>query len=409
MTIVSLSDIKSELPSVFQQDVMGVELWQFLALGLLVTLSLVARKVIRHLVLVRVRKLAEVLGQAWMMRLVDVCASPGATLVMAGLLRVSYPALGLPQGAALFMAGAVRILVSIGLTWAAYSFVDVLADRMAERAALTESKLDDQLVPLIRKSLKVVAVIGGGLFILQNMQVDVGSLLAGLGLGGLAFALAAKDTLANFFGSIMIFIDRPFQIGDWVQAGGSEGIVEEVGFRSTRIRTFYNSVVTLPNSIFTETKIDNFGAREYRRTFVTLNVTYDTTPEQVQAFVEGIRAVIEANAFTRKDYYEVHMSGFGPHSLDIMVYFFFKVDGWSEELRERHNVYLEILRLAQHLDVKFAFPTQTLHVESAVQPEAPLAPAALLARRELSQIIEDFGPGGKKSQPSTGAIFSKAR
>lgn len=408
-TTVSLSGIRGNLPDIFQQNLLGVELWQYIALGLVVTVSLIARKIIHHLVLVRVRRLAETLGQAWMMRLVDVCASPGATLVMAALLRVSYPALGLPEAATHFMAGTVRILISVALTWASYSFVDVVADRMAEKAALTDSKLDDQLVPLIRKSLKVIAVIGGSLFILQNMQVDVGSLLAGLGLGGLAFALAAKDTLANFFGSVMIFIDRPFQIGDWVQAGNSEGIVEEVGFRSTRIRTFYNSVVTLPNSIFTETKIDNFGARQYRRTSVTLNLTYGTTPDQMQAFVEGIREVIKANAFTRKDYYEVHMSGFGPHSLDVMLYFFFAVADWSEELRERHNVYLEILRLAQKLEVKFAFPTQTLHVESAAHPGATLSSASSLARHELSQVIENFGPGGKLSQPSTQKIFAGAR
>src|SRR5690606_33156269 len=113
-------------------------------------------------------------------------------------------------------------------------------------------------------------VIMGGLFILQNLNVNVASLLAGLGIGGLAFALAAKDTLANFFGSIMIFSDRPFQVGDWVKIGDAEGIVEEVGFRSSRIRTFYDSLLSIPNGKIVDTPIDNYGARVYRRTFTTL-------------------------------------------------------------------------------------------------------------------------------------------
>src|SRR5690606_23763850 len=109
-----------------------------------------------------------------------------------------------------------RLLIVVSVVWAAYRMVDVLAERMSIKAAATDSKLDDQLVPLIRKLLKVFVVIAGTLFVLQNLNVNVASVLAGLGIGGLAVALAAKDTLANFFGSIMIFVDRPFQIGDWV-------------------------------------------------------------------------------------------------------------------------------------------------------------------------------------------------
>jgi MscS family membrane protein len=270
---------------------------------------------------------------------------------------------------------------------------------MADRAAGTDTKLDDQLVPLVRKSLKILVVVGGALFVLQNMEVDVGSLLTGLGIGGLAFALAAKETLANFFGSIMIFVDRPFQIGDWVVVKGAEGIVEEVGFRSTRVRTFYNSVITVPNAHFTDAQIDNYGKRQYRRVFTTLNLTYDTTPEQMQAFCEGVRAIIRANEFTRKDYYEVHMSAFGAHSLDVMVYFFFRVPSWSDELRERHNVFLEIMRLAKSLGVQFAFPTQTLNVDyvhalgqSRNLPDVP-------DDRALADNVVAFGPKGKQSRP----------
>jgi MscS family membrane protein len=399
-TLGVLDAIVSRLPAWMRVDIFGAKFWQLLALSLVVIAGLVVRKIIEYVVKARVRNLVENLGQRWATKLVDVFASPGATLVMAGMLRVAYPQLGLPLGAAAALEVAVRIMVVFSIVWAMYKVVDVIAERMAEKAAATESKLDDQLVPLLRKALKIVTVVAGTLFVLQNLSVNVGSLLAGLGIGGIAVALAAKDTVANFFGSIMIFVDRPFQIGDWVAVSGVEGIVEEVGFRSTRIRTFYNSLVTVPNAKFTEATIDNYGQREYRRTFVTLNVTYDTTSEQMQAFVEGIRAIIVANEHTRKDYYEVHMSSFGASSLDVMVYFFFKVPSWSEELRQRHNVFLEIMRLAQSLGISFAFPTQTLHVESLAAPGAPRQLDKPPAEPRLAEVVHAFGPSGQQARPA---------
>ncbi len=396
----------SHLPESFRGKVFGVQVWQYLAIFLIFILALVLRKVIQVVVTSRVRHLVENMGQAWAARLVDVFASPGATLLTAIMLRVAYPVLRLPIRAAQVMSVGVRVLVVLSLVWATYRLVDVFADRLAHKAEATESKLDDQLVPLVRKSLKIFTVAAGVLFILQNLSVNVGSLLAGLGIGGLAVALAAKDTLANFFGSVMIFLDRPFQIGDWVALGGVEGVVEEVGFRSTRIRTFYNSLVTVPNAKFTEANIDNLGVREFRRTNFTVNLTYDTTPEQMEAFVEGVRAVLQANPHTRKDYYEVHMSGFGASSLDVMVYFFLKVPGWSDELREKHNVLLEIMRLARDVGVHFAFPTQTLHVAEVAEPGAERRLPEPLSADKLARVIDGFAKDGERSKPATPLLTS---
>lgn len=395
----TLASLVERLPPSFRGTLFGVQVWQYLSIVLLFITGLVIRKVIAFVVHNRVKSLADRLGQAWATRIVEVFASPGATLIMAGIVQVTYPELRLPLKAAFIMSLAVRVLAVLSIVWAMYRLVDVLAARMAKKAEETDSKLDDQLVPLTRKALKVLVVLAGGLFILQNLDVDVGSLLAGLGLGGLAFALAAKDTLANFFGSVMIFLDRPFQIGDWIRIGDVEGIVEEVGFRSTRIRTFYNSLVTVPNAKFTESKIDNMGVRQYRRCFVTLGITYDTTPEQMQAFTEGIRAIIQANPHTRKDYFEVHMSGFGAYALEVMVYFFFEVATWTEELTERHRVFLEIMRLARKLGVGFAFPTQTLHVDHLAQMGEPRAVVEPLVPAELAQVVDGFASGGKWSNP----------
>lgn len=393
-------DALAHLPSWLRGTLLGIQAWQYLALGLLIILGLVVYKVVNLVVAARIRKLAERFGQQWASNVIAVLSSPLAALILGMILWLSYPILRLPVQASIVLSLAARTLIIFSIVWAAYRLVDVVAEVFADKARETETKLDDQLVPLLRKSSKVLVVVAGALLVLQNLNVNVASLLAGLGIGGLAFAFAAKDTLANFFGSVMIFLDNPFQIGDWIVVDGTEGVVEEVGFRSTRIRTFYNSLIVIPNSKFTDRPIDNYGARRYRRIFTTLNLTYDTTPEQMQAFVEGVRAIIKANPNTRKDYYEVHMSGFGAHSLDVMLYFFFEVPTWSDELRERHNVFLEVMRLAKDLGVEFAFPTTTMHVEALAAPgRARRVPHARPAT-ELGEVVLSYGPGGTRARPA---------
>ncbi len=382
------------------------KLYQLLALLLAFIVGIVARQALRALAENRIRPLIERTGQAWASKMVFVVASPGATLVMAAVLRFVYPRLGLPAATAAWLGLLVRVLIILSVVWAAYRFVDVVSGRMEHKAAATDTKLDDQLVPLVRRSLKVLIAMSGLLVILQNIGVNVGALVATLGVGGIAIALAAKDTVANIFGSVMIFVDRPFQIGDWVNVGGVEGVVEEVGFRSTRIRTFYDSVVTVPNAKFIEANIDNYGRRSYRRCKFTLNLTYDATPEQMQAFVEGIRAIIQANSATRKDAYEVHMSGFGAASLDVFVYFFFKVDSWSEELKQRHNVLLEIMRLAHDLGVEFAFPTQTLHLASVAKASEVQRPEPRDDVDDLSNVVMAFASDGARARPDGPKITS---
>jgi MscS family membrane protein len=236
------------------------------------------------------------------------------------------------------------------------------------------------------------------------MDVDVGSLLAGLGIGGLAFALAAKDTLANLFGSLTIFTDRPFQIGDYVVVAGVEGSIEEVGFRSTRVRTGADSVVTIPNSAIANSTIDNLGRRRCRRYRTQLGLTYDASPDQIEAFVEGIRASILSSPFTQKHRFDVGLHSFGPSELNIFVNLYFDVAGFSDELKGRHHIHLEWLRLAKRLGVGFAFPTQTLHLDTmgpqgrAPQPAAPSS---------YADVVRSFGPGGSGGTPETPAFTAE--
>ncbi len=282
---------------------------------------------------------------------------------MALIWVVGLKLLALPEGVNSILTVAAKLFMSLAMVWTAFRLVTVLNVILTQKAADTPHKFDDLMVPMVSKSLKLFVVIAGLIFIANNLNIDVTSLLAGLGLGGLAFALAAKDLLGNFFGSLTVVLDRPFHIGDWVVIGDVEGSVEEVGFRSSRIRTFYDSVITLPNALLTTSKIDNMGARHYRRMRTTLSLTYDTSPEKMDAFCEGVRTLIQMHPYMRKDYYQVYFNEYAAASLDVLVYVFWQTPDWSTELRERHRFLLDVLRLAKQLGIEFAYPTQTLHIK----------------------------------------------
>ncbi len=250
------------------------------------------------------------------------------------------------------------------IVWCAALLLDGFIQIWKSKADATDSKLDDQLVPLVHKAGKAFLYVVGIVLFLQNLGYSVASLIAGLGLGGAAIALASKDTLANFFGSVVIFVDRPFHVGDWIEMDGIEGTVEEVGLRTTRIRTFANSLITMPNSMLTTKAIENWSRMKKRRIKMNVGVTYSTSPEKMEQLVEGIRAIIAADQTMDQDYYLVYFNQFGPSSLDVFIYCFTVSTVWAEYLAARQSFMLKIMRLVDELGLEFAFPTQTLHVES---------------------------------------------
>lgn len=258
------------------------------------------------------------------------------------------------------------------LMWFAVRLTNNLTNIWLERASETAGTFDDQLVPVVRTLAKLAVFIVGLLLIIQNLGGEVGSVLAGLGIGGAAIALASKDTIANLFGSIVIFVDRPFQVGDWVEIGEQEGTVEAVGLRVTRIRTFANSLITVPNSTLTTTAINNWSRMRKRRIKLTLGVTYATTPAQLQAGVAAIRGVLEADRRISQDFMLVNFTNFGPSSLDIFIYAFTLTTRWDEYMQVREELLLEFMRQFEHLGLSFAFPSQSLYVES-LPPGAPEA------------------------------------
>ncbi|HCI71334.1 MAG TPA: mechanosensitive ion channel family protein, partial [Balneola sp.] len=397
-----------ELPDSLKQDWFGIQLWQYIAVFIWLLFGLILRKIFEFILDNYIHRLAKKTKFTWDDDLIDGIDKPSGFIFMMFFWLATFTNLQLSVTVNHYLSLVLEIAVSVGFIWLFYNLSDVFSKYLGVLTSKTETKLDDQLVPLIRKTLRFFVLVMGAILILQNNGYNVASLIAGLGIGGLAVALAARDTLANFFGSVTIFVDKPFRIGDWIKVAGVEGTVEEVGFRSTRIRTFYNSLVSVPNSNISNNEVDNLGLREYRRLRTTLNLTYSTTPEQMEAFVEGIKAIVKSNSHFRQDFYEVHFNAFGAHSLDVMIYVFFKVPDWSTELQQKHNFFLEILKLAQEVGVEFAFPTQTLHVDSFHKDE-PRQVGELKSEEELAARVIEFGPNGTKSNPDGLRIFKDGK
>ncbi|UII21066.1 mechanosensitive ion channel family protein [Fulvivirga ligni] len=384
------------LPSFGSKKVMGLYVWQMLGILILIVLAFVLHKLFTFLIEKLIIQLLLRLGYKKLADEVIVpVARPISFLVIFPLLILLVPVLQLPIAMSKYVILGLRAIWPIFAIVFLYKLVDIVSIYLGKLADKTESTLDDQLVPLLRKVLKTFVIIVGGLFILDNLEFDITGLIAGLSIGGLAFALAAQDTIKNFFGSLMIFVDRPFQVGDWITSGNVDGTVEEVGFRSTRIRTFRNSLMYIPNGIITNQMIDNHGLRVYRRFMTNIALTYDTPPELIEVFVEGLKEIVKKHPDTRKDYFEIHFNDMADSSLNVLFYIFFKVPSWSDELRARHEVLLEVVRLAEVLGVNFAFPTQTLHVERFPEKEGN-SPQYTNGSPELKAKLEQYLNGRKE-------------
>jgi len=259
------------------------------------------------------------------------------------------------------------LLFTFVALFAVFRLIDVLEHYIQKAATTTDTMLDEQLAQLIIKTLKLFVIILALLTVLDNLGRNITSLLAGLGIVGLAFALAAQETVSNLFGSFTIFSDRCFALGDWVRVGNVEGTVEEVGFRSTRIRRFDQALVIVPNSRFIKSEVINYSEMRKRRIKFSLGVSYKTTTEQMKEVVEGIKRIIKDNPRFDHSFYMVNFTDFGAYSLDIFIYCFTKTIVWAEYLAVREDFNLMIMRLVEELGVEIAYPTQTIHLLEQTQ------------------------------------------
>jgi len=265
-----------------------------------------------------------------------------------------------------------RVLTLTISAWFLWRLIDGLAAYLRARAAQTESSLDDQLVPFVSKTLKIFTVITAVLVVAQNLGYSISGLIASLGIGGIAVAMAARDTIANVFGSIMILVDRPFSIGDWIKTADFQGVVEEIGFRSTRIRTFEQTLVNVPNSLLANMVVDNVDARSKRRIKMRIGLTYSTTPEKMQQAIDGIEAILNQHPGVDQQFKMVKFDDFADSSLSIFLYYFSASKDWATYLQVRQEVNMQIMQLLESLDLDFAFPSRSIYLETP-EPSAPLS------------------------------------
>jgi len=221
------------------------------------------------------------------------------------------------------------------------------------------------LFPLMSKFLRIIIVLLTFGTILAEFDYPVDTFVTGLGISGLAVALATQDSLANIFGGITLLIDKPFSIGDWISFGDTEGVVEDISLRSIRIRTFEKALVTVPNKKLANENITNYSKRGIRRIKFNLGVTYTTSNEKLELLVCKIEDTLKNhNDVNKENTLLVKFDGFGSSSLDIFIYFFVNTANWDEYLTIKQSINFEVLKLCEEIGVEIAFPTTTVYLEN---------------------------------------------
>jgi len=358
-----LIDLSAHMPAWMKHDVYGSAIWQYVAAFLFVLLALVIKVIVTHLLKKLSAPPAEGEKPRFNHLIISAAMKPLSWLILLGGLSGAVAVLSLPAepdiGGTVY--GILRVLLLSDFIWFLFRLVDVVVVYLSRLAARTESKLDDQLVPMLSKALKVTLLAVCFIWVLQLLGYNVSSLIAGLGIGGLAVALALQDTLSNFFGSIFVFLDKPFAPGDWIKVAGVEGVVEEIGFRSTRIRSWPATVISIPNKTVAGSIIDNWSTMPRRRVYQNIAVTYGSTPAQMEEAIKMIHDLIAndedvASAATHL----VRFNDFTESGLSIMLYYFTKSTGWDAHLASRERINLSVMRILEKLGMKLAVPARTV-------------------------------------------------
>ncbi|WP_415713757.1 mechanosensitive ion channel family protein [Maridesulfovibrio sp.] len=261
----------------------------------------------------------------------------------------------------IFSLYGVKIIGTISTIWIITVVTNLSCDVLT---ATGGASIKGTMMLIIAQIFKLAIILMGLAHIAQLFGQDSTRIFAAMGIGGLAIALAGKDTLENIFGTMVIMTTRPFAVGDWINFLGHDGTVEKVGVRSTSIRTFYNSELIIPNAKFITMPVDNLGRREWRRYKTTIGVAYDTPAENLNGYVQGLKRLVLNHPKTRKNDFHIVVNDFGPSSIDILVYIFFKTEDWAEELIVRHEFIVDALRLAEELKINIALPTTTVHLRN---------------------------------------------
>lgn len=354
------------IPDAGRKSFLGIELWQLIALAIIIVSFLVLYFVLKEILALLLRKVQFMLFHKRNTNInvaLNQVSRPIVVLILLYFVGKLLPSLLFPTDVNHFLIVLIEIVGTVYWIYVFLNIVKVIMSFYEEYTERTHSKLDDQLVPILKNFLRGIVIFVGFLKMLTVFGLDPTTVIAGASIGGIAIAFASQDTVKNLIGTFMIFLDKPFHIGDWIVAAEVEGTVEEVGFRSTRVRAFDTSLFQIPNSKLAEIVVNNKGLRKYRRYKTELGIRYDTPPELIEAFVKGVRELIILHPDTLSDQYNVEFTGFGNSALLILLNVFFIELDWNVEQSSKHRLHMAIVRLAKELGVEFAFPSSTVIIE----------------------------------------------
>lgn len=359
---------------------LGNPLWQYLASLIYILLAFYTAKLVDFIFRVQLKRLTARTKTTFDDLLVELARGPVKIITFVILLHVGLRVFAWPDWATTFISNGLKIAVAASITYVALKLVDVAMGVWRKRAeTVTDTLLDAQLFPVIRKSLKVFVVIVAVLVTTQNLGMNVTGLLASLSIGGLAVGLAAQDTLSNLFGAVALFADRPFRVGDRIQLDSIDGTVESIGLRSTRIRNLDGHLVTVPNRTMANANLTNISKRPSIKTVMNIGVTYDTPAEKVQRAMQIIEEIYRPHPKTAD--LIVSFNKFESSSLNILVVHWWNSTDFTEYLRQFQTLNLELKRRFDAEGISFAFPTQTVYLRqdsawqlSGTHPTAPVTP-----------------------------------
>ncbi len=379
--------LRSQFHPALHSKTFLLEHWQWLCLLILIVLGWIIARIARLLLHGPVQRLLDRKDLKVPRNLVWRLLQPTGFVATMLLWVIGLNWVGLPPGVLVAAMLVVKFFAALGLVRTAFRFIDIITWILKQRAEKTPERFDDLMVPFVDKTAKVVVVALGIVFIADVLGISPASLLAGLGIGGLAIALAAQDTVKNLFGSLTIILDRPFEIGDDIRIGSDiAGIVEEVGFRSTRIRTYENTLITVPNGNLISANVDNLGKRTFWRYRSLINLAYATPTDKVHAFCQGLRTLALEHPATRKEAIFAGLFELSSSSIDILFICHFDVRDFGANIKARHELLLDVVTLASRLGVDFAYPTRTVHMVTT----PPNDPRPVRASSEFTE-AEQFG------------------
>ena len=345
------------------QQIAGNTLLQIVGFFVIILAALIAGKIGR-LVITRAAERLEKRSRLLSAIALRAVARTIVLVCFAIALKLGFALLTSSPGMASFLGTITSVMVTLTVAYVLYALVDVVDKRMRDLADSSESSMNAMFASVVGRSIRITVVI---LALLQAATIlsdkPLTSVIAGLGVGGLAVALAAQDTIKNFFGSLILMGDKPFQVGERIVIDGHDGPVEDVGLRSTRIRTLEGHLVTIPNGELANKTIQNIGRRPYIRRLCNITITYDTAPDKVLRAVEIIKDILKDHEGLKPDFPpRVFFNDFNSASLNILVIYWYHPPNYWDFMAFNERVNTEILTRFNNAGIDFAFPTQTVYL-----------------------------------------------